>query len=76
MASAKVRVPILPIYIDRIIIDLPAKLNEEVIPADNPTVPKADISSKSKPRKLLSGSVIDNAKVEIKIKEIENKAIE
>jgi hypothetical protein len=76
MASANVRVPILPIYIVRIIIDLPAKLREDVIPVDNPTVPKADISSKSKLRKLFSGSVMESIKVEMNIREIENKAME
>ena len=60
----------------RIIMNLPAKLKEDVIPTDNPTVAKADISSKSRLMKLLSGSVIDKIKVAINIKEIENKAIE
>ena len=76
IASANVSVPILPIYMVKIIIDLPAKLSEEVIPVDNPTVPNAEISSKSRLRKLLFVSVIDNAKVEININEIENSAIE
>jgi hypothetical protein len=60
----------------KMIIDLPAKLREEVIPVDNPTVPKAEISSKRRPRKLLSGSVTDKAKVEINLSEIEKRAIE
>lgn len=60
----------------RIIMLFPAKLSEEVIPVDKPTVPNADISSKSNPRKLLSGSVIESIKVEINISEIENSAIE
>ena len=54
----------------------PAKLNVEVIPVERPTVPNADISSKSRARKLLSGSVIESTNVEIKISEMENKAIE
>ena len=55
---------------------LPAKLKEDVIPVDKPTVPNADISSNRRLIKLLSGSVIDNINVEMKISEIENNAIE
>lgn len=73
---ARVRVPILPIYIERMMMLLPANDNEDVIPTDKPTVAKADISSKSKLRKLFSGSVIDSINVDINIREIENKAIE
>jgi len=76
MANAKVSVPILPMYMVKIMIDFPAKLKVEVMPVDKPTVPKADISSNNKLKKLLSGSVIDSTKVEIKISEMENKAIE
>jgi len=76
MASASVRVPILPIYMVRIIIVLPAKLNDEVMPVDKPTVPNADISSNKRLIKLLPGSVIASTNVEMKIREIENKAIE
>ena len=76
MASANVRVPILPMYMVSIIIDFPAKLKEDVIPVDKPTVPKAEISSKSSVRKLFSGSVIESTNVEMKISEIENKAME
>ena len=63
MASASVSVPILPIYMVRIIIDFPAKLKDDVIPVDNPTVPKAEISSKINCRKLLSGSVTESTNV-------------
>jgi hypothetical protein len=69
-------VPIRPIYIDSIIILLPAKLNDEVMPTDKPTVPKAEISSNNKLRKFLSGSVIASINVEINMSEIENIAIE
>ena len=68
--------PILPMYMVRMIIVFPAKLKEDVIPVDKPTVPNADISSNKRLIKLLSGSVIDNINVEIKISEIENNAIE
>jgi hypothetical protein len=63
-------------YMVRMIIVFPAKLKEDVIPVDKPTVPNADISSNKRLIKLLSGSVIDNINVEIKISEIENNAIE
>ena len=76
MAKANVSVPIRPMYMVSMIIDLPARLNEEVMPVDKPTVPNADISSNNKLRKLLSGSVIERINVEIKISEIENNAIE
>lgn len=46
------------------------------MPVDKPTVPKADISSNKRFTKLLPGSVIERKNVEIKIREIENKAIE
>ena len=41
----KVNIPILPTYIDRIIITLLATLNAPVMPVDKPTVAKAEISS-------------------------------
>ena len=47
-----------------------------MIPVDKPTVPKAEISSKSRLRKLLSGSVIERIKVDINISEIEKRAME
>ena len=75
IARASVSVPILPMYMVRMIIVFPAKLKEDVIPVDKPTVPNADISSNKRLIKLLSGSVIDNINVEIKISEIENNAI-
>lgn len=76
IAKASVNVPILPIYIVRIIIDLPIVVRLEVIPVESPTVPNADISSNNNPRKFFSGSKMERAKVEIKISDIENKAIE
>ena len=68
--------PILPIYIERIIMLFPASDKDDVIPVDKPTVPNAEISSKSKSTRFLSGSVTDRKNVEIKIREIEKRAIE
>ena len=76
MANARVSVPIRPMYMVKIIINLPAILRLEVIPVDKPTVPKAEISSKSNPIKLFSGSVIERINVDININDIENKAME
>ena len=75
-ARARVKVPIRPMYMVKIIIVLPATLSDEVIPVERPTVPNALISSNSKLIKFLSGSVIERIKVEIKIREIEKRAIE
>jgi hypothetical protein len=55
---------------------LPVSDNEEVMPVDKPTVPKADISSKSRLTRSMSGSDTERKKVEMKISEIEKRAIE
>ncbi len=54
----------------------PAAVKDAVIPMESPTVPKAENSSKSNLSRLTPGSVMDRKKVEIKIMEIENKAME
>jgi hypothetical protein len=73
---AKLSVPILPTNMERVMVTLPASDNAEVIPVDNPTVPMAENSSNISDSNFLSGSVIVRKKVEIKIKDKENKAIE
>ena len=71
-ANASVSGPTLPIYIDRIMINFPSAEREAVMPVDNPTVAKAEISSNKSARIFLSLSVIERKKVHIKINSAEN----
>lgn len=65
---ARLSVPTLPANIEMMIIIRPASDKCGVTPVDKPTVPTADISSKSKLRNDLSGSVMVSEKVETNIK--------
>ena len=73
---ASVRVPILPTNMEAMIMALPAGVKEAVMPVESPTVPKAENSSNSSFIKSTPGSVILRKKVEIKMMEMEKRAME
>src|SRR5690606_16966028 len=65
MMKIKLRMPILPMNINKIISIFPKLLSSGVIPIDNPQVPKAEATSK-KISINENFSVTDNKKIEIK----------
>ena len=56
--DSRVKAPILPVYITRIMTSLPATDSPGVIPVDSPTVPNAEITSNKSWIKVQSGSRI------------------
>ena len=73
--TARVRGPILPTNILKVMIYLPASERKGVIPVDNPTVPNAETSSNMSLKNGTWGSVNESKRVEEKIRNMANNAI-